>query len=147
MNYVLCISSSSSMHHQHLICCFDLLWLYTATSPVIYDAPQIMVISLCYLDIDIELQRRDAFLQQLRDLEAQLQFPEKEETEWAQRKRILAKNWASSRNELFRCLMMKNSIPEAGTCCSNCQINVAELRCIECKKSLCSDCDSKARTE
>ena len=86
-------------------------------------------------------------MEQLRDLEAQLPFPEKEETEWAQRKRILAENWASSRNELFSCLLMKNSIPEAGTCCSNCQINVAVLRCIECKKLLCSDCDNKAHTE
>ena len=86
-------------------------------------------------------------MEQLRDLEAQLPFPETEETEWTQRKRILAENWASSRNELFSCLLMKNNVPRASTCCSKRQINVSVLRCVECKELLCSECDNTAHTE
>eukprot|EP00795_Rhopilema_esculentum_P016199 gene16199-7570_t len=90
---------------------------------------------------ELEPENRDALLLNLRDIESQFPASHPEETEWTQRKRVLEENWTSARNDLFDAFLSTKSIPEGAMCCTKCKVNVAVLRCTECRKMLCSSCD------
>eukprot|EP00794_Sanderia_malayensis_P019700 gene19700-21649_t len=96
-------------------------------------------------DEDIDIASQAAFIEQLQEIEKQ--FPSRVETEWAQRKRVLAENWASMRNWLFCAFLLNNCTPEENVSCSKCQLKFAAIRCTECRKLLCSTCDEEVHAD
>eukprot|EP00794_Sanderia_malayensis_P013636 gene13636-15062_t len=119
-----------------------------ASSSSTYDLPDYSV-EHDSIDDDIMESEREyspEFLTMLDEIEKDIPF-KMEKTAWERRKINLEGNWANARNDLFRALLLRNSIPEKHAVCCKCNLNEAVIKCQECRKFLCSECDGVLHNE
>eukprot|EP00794_Sanderia_malayensis_P016313 gene16313-17957_t len=113
-----------------------------ASSSSTYDLPDYSV-EHDSIDDDIMESEREyspKFLTMLDEIEKDIPF-KMEKTAWERRKINLEGNWANARKDLFHALLLRNSIPEKHAVCCKCNLNEAVIKCQECRKFLCSECD------
>eukprot|EP00794_Sanderia_malayensis_P019711 gene19711-21657_t len=113
-----------------------------ASSSSTYDLPDYQVEPNSIDDDFMESEREYSpeFLTMLDEIEKDIPF-KMEKTAWERRKVNLEGNWANARNDLFHALLLRNSIPEKHAVCCKCNLNEAVIKCQECRKFLCSECD------
>eukprot|EP00794_Sanderia_malayensis_P014508 gene14508-16017_t len=113
-----------------------------ASSSSTYDLPDYQVEPNSIDDDFMESEREyyPEFLTMLDEIEKDIPF-KMEKTAWERRKVNLEGNWANARNDLFHALLLRNSIPEKHAVCCKRNLNEAVIKCQECRKFLCSECD------